>query len=170
MVTPTDMGGYYQIEPAAGAAVFDSASCLAELRASPGQSGWAYTALIGPNLYGVPTIVETAVSYPGSSAASVYRALVETMSSKACTTFGFQFYGTAEKVPVTRFTIPAVGDSDSVWHGQFSLPGRTEEVQVGLVLHGRIVLNMVYVDTVPPSDPIMGSFVSTLSNAIGKLA
>lgn len=164
------MGGYYQIEPTTAAAVLGSAPCLAGLRPSPAQSGRAASALVGPNLYGVPTFVETAVSYPGSSAQSVYRALVATMASKACTNFGLQFSGTSEKVPMTPAPIPAVGDADSVWQGQFQLPGRTEKLQVGLVLVGQIVLNLIYVDTVPPSDPIMGTFVSTLSNAIGKLS
>ena len=63
-----------------------------------------------------------------------------------------------------------MGDADRAWSGTFTSSGDRFTFQVGVVLTGPDVLAVIWVDSVPGSDPVMGNFVSTLSLAIGKLA
>lgn len=168
LVTPTDMGGYYRVDAASATTVLDSAPCLAVFQASPAQSGRAVTALIGPDAHSVPMFVEVVQSYPGAVAADVYRNVVTAVSG--CPELGFDFGGTPVRAPITPLAIPPVGDSDHVWSGNFSYSGQTFSAQLGVVLTGRTVLGLLWVDTVPPSAAVMGNFTSTLSLAIGKLA
>jgi hypothetical protein len=68
------------------------------------------------------------------------------------------------------FDIPPVAEGVSTYKGQFTGYAGTEQLQVGLVLDGQIVLSVVYIDTVPASAAIMGDFAADISAAIGKLA
>ena len=168
LVTPTDMGGYYRVDPASATAVLDSSPCLAVFQASVAQSGRAVTALLGPNAHSVPMFVEVVQSYPGATAADVYRNIVTALGG--CPQLGFDFGGGMVQAPVSHVAIPPVGDSDHVWSGTFEYSGQSFSAEIGVVLTGRSVLGLLWVDTVPPSPAIMGNFTSTLSLAIGKLA
>jgi hypothetical protein len=170
LVTPTDMGGYYRVTPTAAASLLDSAPCLAALQPSPVQSGRAATALLGPDSHSVPTIVEEVASYPSTSSRSVYRSVAASLDS--CPSLSFDFAGTTVTSRLARSSIPPVGDADQVWAGTFADPGAGASftVQVGAVLDGPDVLAVIWIDTVAPSPAIMGTFTSTLSLAIGKLA
>lgn len=168
MITPTDMGGYYRVSTDSAASFFASTPCLASLEPSSGQAGRAVTGLFGPDEYSIPTIVEAAVSYPGTASGPAYRAATQAVGT--CPAFETVFGSTRVSVPLAAYTIPPVGDADSVWQGRFTYEGAQFRFQIGLVLDGQTVLALVFVDTVPPADAIMGSFVSTLSLAIGKLA
>lgn len=168
MVTPTDMGGYYRIDPSAASSILDSAPCLASLQPSASQGGRAETALLGPDLHSVPTIVEVAASYLGQEPASVYRAVVSAV--RACPSFRLTFGGTTLSVPLRPTTVPPVGLADMTWSGPVAYAGTTLAVQLGVVVQGHTVVAMMWVDTDPPSAAIMGDFTSTLSLVIGKLA
>lgn len=168
LVTPTDMGGYYRVVAANGASLLDSAVCLAALQPSPAQSGRALTALLGPDSHSVPAIVEEVASYPGSSSRSVYNSVAAALG--ACSSLSFSFDGVPVTSRLAPSNIPPVGDADRVWSGSFTAGGSAFTIQVGLVLDGQMVLALVWIDRDPPSDPVMGSFTSTLSLAIGKLA
>ena len=168
MVTPTDMGGFYHVDLTTAASILNSAPCLGGFEPSPSQSGRAATGLIGPDYLGVPTIVEEAVSYPGSSADAVYRSLAAVM--RDCASFPVELGGTHVSVRLAPFTIPAVGDAVVCFQGDFAYAGRTDKLQVGVVLNGQTVLLLLYIDSVPQSNPLFGDFVSTVSNALGKLA
>ena len=168
LVTPTDMGGYYRVDAASATALLDSAPCLAVFQASPSQSGRAATALLGPDTHSVPMFVEVVQSYPGATAADVYRNIVTALGG--CPRLGFGFGGTVVQAPITPTPIPPVGDADQVWSGDFSYSGQNFSAEIGVVLTGRSVLGLLWIDTVPPSAAIMGNFTSTLSLAIGKLA
>lgn len=168
LITPTDMGGYYRIVPSSAVSLLDSAACLAPLQPSPAQSGRALTALLGPDSYSVPTIVEEVASYPGSSSRQVYNSVVTALG--ACSSLSFSFGGSPATSHLSPSDIPPVGDADHVWAGSFSAGGASFTIQLGVVLDGQDVLAVIWIDRIPPSDPIMGSFVSTVSLAIGKLA
>lgn len=168
MLTPTDMGGYYRIDASVGSAILDSAPCLGGVEPAPSQSGRATSALLGPDRYGSPTFVEVAASYPAGQATGVYRAL--TTAIMQCLPFSVDFAGTHQSVFLRSATTPAVGDAVSAWRGTFELVGQIEQLQVGVIVQGDLVVVLVYFDSLPPSNPIMGDFSSTLSNAIGKLA
>ena len=168
MINPTDMGGYYRIDPSQAAAILNSAPCLAGLQPSAGQAGRADTALLGPDLHSVPTIVEVAASYPRGAAEAVYRDVVAAIG--ACPRFAFSFGGSTVSVPLLAGTIPPVGVADQVWAGSFPYGGVTLRLQVGVVLDGQTVLALMWIDSIPPAAAIMGDFPSTLSAALGKLA
>ena len=168
LVTPTDMGGYYRVDSASATAVLDSSPCLAVFQAAAAQSGRAVTALLGPNAHSVPMLVEVVQSYPGATAADVYRNIVTALGG--CPQLGFDFGGGMVQAPLSHVAIPPVGDSDQVWSGTFDFSGQSFSAEIGVVLTGRSVLGLLWVDTVPPSPAIMGNFTSTLSLAIGKLA
>ena len=168
LVTPTDMGGYYRIIPSAAAEFLGSAPCLRALQGPPPPAGRAETALLGPDAYSVPMIVEEAASYPGSEPASVYDSAARALAG--CQDLSFAFSGTAVRARLTASTIPPVGDADQVWAGSFSYAGAVFSLQLGLVLDRPLVLAVVWVDSSPPSPAVMGGFTSTVSLAIGKLA
>ena len=168
LITPTDMGGYYRVVPSAGSTLLSSAPCLAVLGPASGQSGRALTALLGPDQHSVPTVVEEVSSYPGATAGTRYRADVSTLRS--CRYLTFDFGGTEVTARLALSVIPSVGDADQVWAGSFSTAGAAFTIQLGLVLDAQEVLALVWIDSVPGSDPVMGGFTSTLSLAIGKLA
>lgn len=168
LVTPTDMGGYYRVVPSSGEALLDSSPCLAEFQPSPAESGRALTALLGPDSHSVPTFVEEVASYPGTSSRPVYESIVAALD--ACSSFSFSFGGTATTARIAPFSIPPVGDAVRVWAGPFTADGSAFTIQLGVVLDGQDVLALIWIDSNPPSDPIMGSFTSTVSLAIGKLA
>lgn len=162
------MGGYYEVDPQVAAAVFDSAPCLAALQPSPYEAGRAATALLGPDRHSVPTIIEEVASYPGAGSGSVFRAISGSLT--ACRSLSFDFAGTPVTSRMAESTIPPVGDADQVWAGQFAYAGQSFTVDIGLVLDGPEVLSVIWLDSVPASNAVMGSFASTLSLAIGKLA
>lgn len=168
MITPTDMGGYYRIDSGAAATIVDSAPCLAGLSPSASQAGRAQTALLGPDLHSLPTIVEVAASYSGQAPASIYREVVAAVD--ACPSFTVTFGGTPLAVPLKPATIPPVGLADTVWSGTAPYAGSNLEFRLGVVLAGHTVVAMMWIDSVPPSAAIMGDFTSTLSAALGKLA
>lgn len=168
LITPTDMGGYYRVDAASAVAFLDSAPCLAALQASPAQSGRALTALLGPDDRSVPTIVEEVASYPGSGAQAVFGSL--TSALEACSPLTFSFGGTPVTASVSPSSIPPVGQADREWAGSFQAGGSSYTVQYGAVLQGTDVIALVWIDSSPPSDAVMGSFVSTLTLATGKLA
>ncbi|HMC39154.1 MAG TPA: hypothetical protein VKI19_05790 [Acidimicrobiales bacterium] len=168
LVTPTDMGGYYRVSADAASALIDSAPCLAVLQPSSAQAGRAVTALLGPDLHSVPTIVEEVASYRGGAAPSVYRSVRTALD--ACRSLAVQFTGAPALIRLQPSSVPPVGDADRAWSGTFTSSGDRFTFQVGVVLTGPDVLAVIWVDSVPGSDPVMGNFVSTLSLAIGKLA
>lgn len=168
MITPTDMGGYYRIDPASAAAILDSAPCLAGLAGSPSQAGRADTALLGPDLHSLPTIVEVAASYPGQEPAAVYRQVVTAVA--ACPSFHLTFGGTPLAVPLQAISIPPVGLADDTWAGTAAYAGGNLRLEVGVVLVGHTLVALMWIDSVPPSAAIMGDFTSTLSAVLGKLA
>lgn len=168
LVTPTDMGGYYRTTPASASALFASSPCLAAAAGPAAPAARAATALLGPDAYSVPTIVEAVASYGGRGATAAYQAAVKGLA--ACPELTFGFGGDTVHAALRPRSIPPVGEADAVWAGQFGAFGATFSVQVGTVLQGQDVLLLAWIDIVPPSGAIMGSFVSTLSLAIGKLA
>lgn len=168
LITPTDMGGYYRIVPSYATSMLSSAPCLAALGATASQSGRALTALLGPDEHSVPTIVEEVSSYPGETSRSHYERAVGGIG--ACTDFSFEFGGPRVSAHLRPSAIPSVGDAERVWSGSFTAGGASFDMEIGVVLDGQEVLSLVWIDSVPPSDPVMGSFASTVSLAIGKLA
>jgi hypothetical protein len=162
------MGGHYRVRPSAATDLLDSAPCLAGLQPSPAQSGRAVTALLGPDNRAVPEIVEDVASYAGGASQPVFQALAR--SVQACSSLSFSPSGTRVAVRLAPSDIAPVGDADQAWTGSFSDAGSTFTFQIGMVLDGPEVVTLMWVDTVPGSDPVMGSFTSTLSLAIGKLA
>lgn len=169
MITPTDMGGYYQVRPADGATLLGT-GCLAVTGPGPGpgRSGYALTALLGPDSHSLPMIVEAVSSYPAASAARQYGAVVAALGG--CPSVTFDFGGTTVVTRLAPEQIAPVGDADQAWAGTFSFDGGACHMQVGTVLDGSDLITVVWIDSVPGGDPVMGSFVSTLSLAIGKLA
>lgn len=168
LITPTDMGGYYRVDGPTAADILDSAPCLAGLSPSSSQVGRAQTALLGPDLHSVPTVVEVVGSYAGQTPASVYREVVAAVES--CPSFNLTFGGTPLAVPLKPGHIAPVGLADTTWVGTAPYSGSSLELQLGVVLDGHSVVAMMWIDRVPPSDAIMGDFTSTLSAALGKLA
>lgn len=168
LLTPTDLGGFYAARPDAANAFLASAPCLAGLAPAPAQSGRAVTGLLGPDAGSVPDITEVVLSYPGATAAAVYRSLVAAM--QACPSFAMSLGGAEVRVPLGAAHLPAVGDADSAYQGQFHLYGRTEQLGLELVLAGHNILAISYVDTVPASNALFGDLPSTVSAAIGKEA
>jgi hypothetical protein len=168
LISPTDMGGYYHVAPAAAVALLDSAPCLAALQASPAQAGRAVEALLGPDSYSVPTVIEDVASYPAAAAGSVYRSVVASVA--ACPSLAMDFGGRAVSAQLQAASIAPVGDADRVWSGTFDYGGAPFSLQLGVILDGPDVLTVLWIDTVPQSDPVMGNFASTVSLAIGKLA
>ena len=170
LLTPTDLGGNYVPDLDAATAFLDSAPCLAGLLPAPSQSGRAVTGLVVQNLGSVPDITEVVLSYPGSTAAAVYRLLTATMAD--CLLFAVSLGGTELRVSMSAGTMPAVGDASSVYQGQFQLNGLTEQLGIAIVLVGQDVFAVAFVSRVPvpSSEAIMGDLASTVSAAIGKEA
>jgi hypothetical protein len=171
LLTPTDLGGFYTPDPEAAAAFLDSAPCLAGLLPAPSQSGRAVTGLVVvSNLGQVPDVTEVVLSYPGSTAAAVYRSLTATMAD--CLLFAVSLDGTQLRISLGAGSMPAVGDASSLYQGQFQLDGLTEQLGLAFVLDGQEVFAVAFLGRVPvpPSDAIMGDLPSTVSAAIGKEA
>jgi len=168
LLTPTDLGGFYAPNLEAADDFLDSAPCLAGTLPAPSQSGRALTGLLGPNRGSVPDITEVVLSYPGSRATAVYRSLTAAM--QACSSFAMSLGGTALRVPIAAGSMAAVGDASSEYQGDFDVDGRTEQIGIAIVLSGQNVFAVTFVDTVPPSNAILGNLPSTVSAAIGKEA
>ena len=168
LLVPTDLGGFYRINPSAGLSTFRSAPCLAGLGPSPSQSGSAAQGLVGPDAGGLPFITEIVGSYPGSTAAAVYQQVVNSLRS--CPTFSASIEGTEQHVALAEGNSQQVGDASSEFEGAFNTAGRAEKLQVGLALSGQKVICVVWVAVTSGYNPIYGDLPSTLSAAIGKLA
>jgi hypothetical protein len=168
LLVPTDLGGFYAVRPDVGAALLDSAPCLAGLSPSPSQSGRAVTGLVGPDYGPVPEILEVVMSYPGSAANGVYQSLTTAM--QACSSFAVSLAGTAVRVPIASESMPTLGDRSAAWQGQFTIGGRTQQLGVAVALSGQKVFCVMFIDTVPRSNAIYGDLASTVSAAIGKEA
>jgi hypothetical protein len=168
LLDPTDLGGFYAVSASAANALLDSAPCLAGLAPSAAQSGRAVTGLLGPDAGSVPDITEVVISYPGATAGAVYRSLTATL--QACPAFGVAVGGTRVAVPLAAANLPAVGDASRLYQGEFHLNGRREQLGIAMVLAGRNVLTIAYIDTVPPSNALFGDLPSTVSAAFGKEA
>ena len=166
MLAPVDLGGFYRVNDPYASNVLSTAPCLAGVGPSQAQSGRAIVGLIVPG--GHPAITEVAASYPGSAAEQVYQSVNQALA--ACTAFSVNLAGSVVTVPVSRQNLPPVGDASSAFGGTFTNSGRTETLQLEVVLDGKIVLVVVYVDTVPASNAIYGDLPSTVGAAIGKLA
>lgn len=168
LLVPTDLGGFYRVNPAQGTSLFRSAPCLAGLGPSPSQSGSAIQGLIGPDAGGLPFITEIVGSYPGSTAAAVYQQVTAALQS--CPTFSVNVEGAGQHVPLSEGNLQQVGDASSEFEGRFSTAGRAERLQVGLALSSQNVICVVWVANTAGYNPIYGDLPSTLSAAIGKLA
>ena len=166
MLAPVDLGGFYRINDPYAAALLATAPCLAGVGAAQVQDGRAFTGLIVPG--GHPAVVEVAVSFPGSGSAEVFQSVNAALTS--CTSFSADLGGTEVSLPIVPEQVPAVGDASAAYSGKFSVAGGSESLQVAVVLDGKIVLLVVYIDTVPPSNAIYGDLPSTVGAAIGKLA
>ena len=167
LMTPTDLGGFYRVSSAVGAALVRSAPCLAGLGPSPTQNGNASIGLVGPDAGGLPFITELVSSYPGGSASGVYQQVDAALRS--CPNFTATIEGTQEHVPLSEGNLQPVGDASTEFEGSFNPGGRAEKLQVGLALSGRNVVCIVWV-AAAGYNPIYGDLPSTLSAAIGKLA
>lgn len=168
LITPTDMGGYYRSVPGAASSLLDSTSCLTPVKGPGRPVGRAATSLLGPDSYSMPTVVEEVTSYPVASSRAGYEEAVSGM--QACHFLSFDFEGAVVSARVALSTIAPVGDADTVWAGSFGYGPDRFSIQVGLVLDGPDVVLVVWMDPVPPLNPIMGDFASTVSLAVGKLA
>lgn len=168
LLDPTDLGGYYRVNRAAGAELLHSAACLGPLGPSSGPVGEASEGLVGPDEGGLPFIGEIVASYPGSAAAGVYGSLNAAL--RACHLFSADIAGALVRVPLQEGAIAQRGEASSEFGGSFSAGGRQETLQIGLALQGADVICVVWVDLAAGTNPIMGDLPSTLSAAIGKLA
>jgi hypothetical protein len=168
LLTPTDLGGYYHVEADDGVTFLSSAPCLAGLSPSSAQSGRAVTALLGPDLGSLPEIVEVVVSYPGSAALPVYRAVATTM--QGCPAFSAGIAGADVHVPMAAAQMPLLGDASSLYQGQFTQAGRTLQLSLAMAADNGEVILVAYLDTQPPANAIFGGVVATISAAIGKEA
>lgn len=166
MLAPVDLGGFYRVNDPYASTVLSTAPCLAGLSPSQAQSGRAFTGLVVPG--GHPAITEVAASYPGASSAQVFNSVNDALA--ACSAFSANLDGQQARVQLSAQNTPQVGDSSSSYGGTFSVDGKTRSLQLEVVLDGKIVLLVVYVDTVPPSNAIYGDLPSTVGAAIGKLA
>jgi hypothetical protein len=168
LLVPTDLGGFYRLNPSAGLSVLRSAPCLAGLGPSPSQTGSAVQGLVGPDAGGLPFITEIVGSYPGSAAAAVYQQVMSSLRS--CPTFSANIEGAEQHVPLSEGNLQQLGDASSEFEGAFNSAGRAEKLQVGLALSGQKVICIVWVAVTSGYNPIYGDLPSTLSAAIGKLA
>jgi hypothetical protein len=168
LITPTDMGGYYRVDPAAAETILDSSACLAPFQPSPAQAGRAVTGLLGPDRFSLPTIVEVLGSYRASAAYAVYRSVEAVLAS--CSTLSFDFGGSRVSAELSPLALAPLGQADGAWSGTFAYSGTSLQVQLGAALDGQTVVGVAFITTVPPENPIMGDFPSTLSLALGKLA
>ncbi|HEX4865596.1 MAG TPA: hypothetical protein VFV02_16120 [Acidimicrobiales bacterium] len=168
LLAPTDLGGFYRVNPAVGAALIRSAPCIAGLGPSRAQTGSASVGLVGPDAGGLPFITEIVASYPGSTASGVYQQVETALAS--CANFAANIEGTQEHVPLVEGNLQPVGDASSEFEGSFNAAGRAERLQVGLALSSQDVVCVVWVAAAAGDNPIYGDLPSTLSAAIGKLA
>ena len=167
LLTPTDLGGFYRVNPAVGSALNRSAPCIAGLGPSQAQSGSASVGLVGPDAGGLPFITEIVGSYAGGTAPGVYQQVEAALRS--CANFAANIEGTQVRVPLSDGNLQPVGDASSEFEGSFNAGGRAERLQVGLALSGQDVVCVVWV-AAAGYNPIYGDLPSTLSAAIGKLA
>ena len=166
MLAPVDLGGFYRVNQAFATTVLTTAPCLAGVGPSQSQSGRAYVGLMVPG--GHPAVTEVAASYPGSTAEQVYESVNAALA--ACAAFAVDLDGAGVRVQMSHVNIQPVGDASAAYAGTFTSGGRTESLQLAAILDGKIVLVVVYVDTVPASNAIYGDLPSTVGAAIGKLA
>jgi hypothetical protein len=170
LLDPTDFGGYYTVEPSVGQALLDSAPCLGGLEPSPVQSGRALTALVGPDLTGLPEMIEVAISFPGSNSTYAFHDLSGALQS--CPSLGIAIGGVPMHIALLEQSMAPVGDASALFGGSFTANGLPQSFQVAVVLDGQIVLTVVWIENVnlEPGEAIMGNLASTVQAAIGKLA
>lgn len=166
MLAPVDLGGFYRVNDPYAATLLSTSPCLAGAGPSQAQSGRAFRGLVVPG--GHPAVTEVAASYPGSTAERVYQSVSDAL--RACTAFAVTLAGDAVTIHMSPQSLPAVGDASSAFGGTFTASGRGQTLQLEVVLDAKIVLVVVFVDTVPPTNAIYGDLPSTMSAAIGKLA
>ena len=166
MLAPVDLGGFYRVNNPYAEGVLSTAPCLAGAAPSPAQNGRAVVGLMVPG--GHPAVAEVAASYPGATAVQVYHSINESLA--ACTAFPVDLSGVTVTVHMTAQNLPEVADASSAYGGTFNASGRTQSLQVEVVLDRKIVVVVVYVDNVPASNPIYGDLQSTAAAAVGKLA
>lgn len=166
MLAPVDLGGFYRVNDPYAEGVLSTAPCLAGVGPSPAQNGRAVVGLMVPG--GHPAVTEVAASYPGATAVQVYHSINQSLA--ACTAFPVSLGGDRVTVHITPQNLPQVADASSAYGGTFNASGRNQSLQVEVVLDAKIVVVVVYVDTVPPSNAIYGDLQSTAAAAVGKLA
>ena len=166
MLAAVDLGGFYRVNTPYAEGVLSTAPCLAGAGPSPAQDGRAVVGLVVPG--GHPAVAEVAASYPGATAVQVYHSINESLA--ACTAFPVDLSGVAVTVHMTPQNLPEVADASSVYGGTFNASGRSQSLQVEVVLDRQIVVVVVYVDDVPASNAIYGDLQSTAAAAVGKLA
>ena len=166
MLAPVDLGGFYRVNDPYASTVLATAPCLAGVGPSQAQSGRAFTGLVVPG--GHPAITEVATSYPGSAAEQVFHSVNDALA--ACSAFSANLAGQNIRVQLSPQSTPAVGDASDSYGGTFAAGGKTWSLQLEVVLDAKIVLVVVYADTVPPTNAIYGDLPSTVGAAIGKLA
>lgn len=168
LLVPNDLGGYFLVEPAEGAAFLSSAPCLAGLAPASSQSGRAVTGLVDSTYGSLPEIVEVVTSYPDAQDLAVYHALLITLS--ACHNFTASFRGSSIAVPLAATQMPELGQASSLYEGQFTHEGRTEQMGIALAADNNEVVMVAYLDTQPPTTTFFGGVQATISAAIGKEA
>ncbi|MCU4186077.1 hypothetical protein K6U06_17035 [Acidiferrimicrobium sp. IK] len=163
-----DLGGFYDPVPADSSRQLAASPCLSQL-APTGAATSASTYFAGPARGSLPAINEVVAGYNGAAATAAYAhdvSVLQHCSPVTVTVAGAT--ATLRLAPVAN-TLPA-SDTESAFGGTGVVQGRTWSVDIGLVAQPQVVLLVIYIDTVPPSNAIYGNFPSTLAAALGKLA
>lgn len=169
LIVPNDLGGYYQPVPADSGQQFAGSGCLAVLDRQPGVVRVAHQFLMGPYHGGLPIINESVSAYGRVSTAQQAYATVAA-GLRSCPAPTVAIYGTGVVVPLVRVALNPLGDQAVGYRGGYQLHGHAEALTVALVRSGALIVVFVYADTVPESNPILGSVASTLSAVVGKTA
>jgi hypothetical protein len=142
----------------------DSTPCFLGLGPSTFQAARAVTTLIGPGPGEVVAVTQVVASYPASAAASGFGSVNPALP--ACPEFALSIAGITEVVPLNVAIMPPTGNASRLYQGGFRFNRRMEDLDVALILEGRDVVGLVYVDPFPGS----GDPLATIRAAVAKLA
>lgn len=169
LIVANDLGGYYTPMPADSQQQLGASGCLAVLGQKRLVIHSAQQFLEGPYHGGLPLINETISAY--GNVVFAKQAYTEVAAAlRSCRAPTVSIYGNGVMVPLSPVALNPLGDQAIAYHGGYQLHGHAEELTVAVVRNGALIVVFVYADTVPQSNPALGSVDSTLAAVVGKTA
>lgn len=168
LIVPNDLGGYYTPMASASASQLVASGCLAGLSRPVGAAHLAVQYLRVLVYQGDLPFINEQISDFGDvrGATMVFSSLASSLRSCRSPAVSLPI-GTAT-VALAPLAVADLGDQAQGAQGNFAEAGRNGQLTVAVVRAGTTIVVFEYGDARPPSNPILGTVMSTLRSTVGK--